>query len=104
MRGEFSRVAIVADSVTTTGVASKIGDDWEMSRSNRVRMILPTFQMLIQNAVTFASSILQAGAIFYLHMAALVGRTLARGDLGKVPLGVLACTLLTPRTTTSIRK
>src|SRR5260370_34367764 len=73
MREEFSCVAIVADSVTTSGVESKIGDDWELSRSNRVRIILPTFQMLVQDAVALASSIFQAGAIFYLHMAALVG-------------------------------
>src|SRR5882672_3427754 len=85
MREEFSCVAIAADSVTTSRVESKIEDDWEPSRSNRVRIILPTFQMLVQDAVALASSVFKAGAIFYLHMAALVGNKTrflqdARGD------------------------
>src|SRR5258708_12959355 len=85
MRGEFSCVAIVADSVTTSGVESKIGDDWEPSRSTRVRIILPTFQMLVQDAVALASSIFQAGAVFNFYVAALIGNETgflqdARGD------------------------
>jgi hypothetical protein len=85
MREEFSCVAIVADSVTTSGVESKIGDVWEPSRSNRVRIILPTFQMLVQDAVALASSVFQAGAVFYLHVAALIRNETrflqdARGD------------------------
>src|SRR5258706_7080988 len=73
MRGEFSCVAIVADSVTTSGVESKIGDDWEPSRSNRVRIILPTFQMLVQDAVALAGSSFQGGAVFNSFVAALIG-------------------------------
>src|SRR5258706_12309243 len=73
MRGEFSCVAIVADSVTTSGVESKIGDRWEPCRSNRVRIILPTFQMLVQDAVALASSSFQGGAVFNSYVAALIG-------------------------------
>src|SRR5258707_15244944 len=73
MREEFSCVAIAADSVTTSRVESKIEDDWEPSRSNRVRIILPAFQMLVQDAVALASSTFQGGAVFNSYVAALIG-------------------------------
>jgi len=51
MREEFSCVAIVADSgQQLLEVESKIGTIGRLSRSNRVRIILPTFQMLVQDA------------------------------------------------------